>query len=359
MFRRFLIVGLLAAFGMTGAVVPAHSQTWEPFGLDSLDIRFLENRGGQLYACVYEPPFQNGRGLYRRDLKEPSAEWVQLGFEGIGLSSVWVHPSDPNLIFVTALSGPARAGVYRSRDGGATWEAADKGLPPGKIWALTGDAAHPTELLVATETGYYRSTDLGDQWYWIKRVRHGGSFAGDVLFDPRRGARLFTESAQRELGEIFSFRPGGPPSACWSVERSHINLLRASPVDGRIYASAGDGIGGVVISDDGGTTWSESPIKPGEEFYALAVAPRRAGQLLTAKLWGEEPVWMSQDGGGSWESLSQGLPPDESIILALEPDNESEGIYYLGLGIHGHGVKRINVDTYAPTGDRAEVSITE
>ncbi len=86
-----------------------------------------------------------------------------IGYHYVGVSDIWVSPSDSSTILVAVAGYPTvGGGVYRSTDGGATWE------HPRKLWATTL-AADPTNdqiLYFGTQhCGYVkRSTDGGSSW---------------------------------------------------------------------------------------------------------------------------------------------------------------------------------------------------
>jgi len=137
-------VGAPDTSGSTSATTS--TPAWAPFGLTGFDVLSLRAEGHFLHACVHDPGFSGGRGLVRRDLGRPGADWVHLGLDGRELSSVWVHPADPDIIVATVLEArsPRDALVFRTRDGGSSWERADHGLKPGRITAITGSTRDET-----------------------------------------------------------------------------------------------------------------------------------------------------------------------------------------------------------------------
>ena len=123
-----------------------------------------------------------GAGVYRSD--DGGATWTHLGLEDTRhIGRVLVHPSDPNVVYVAALgnlwrSSPDR-GVYRSRDGGRSW---DKVLYVDERTGavdLVIDPSDPSVLYAATYqrqrrtwgfngggpgSGIHKTTDGGDSW---------------------------------------------------------------------------------------------------------------------------------------------------------------------------------------------------
>ena len=115
--------------------------------------------------------------------------WTNVGLSDTRhIAKIRIHPSDPNLVYVAALGhtwGPnSQRGVYRSKDGGDTWEQVLFNTPEAGAIDLTVDPANPSHLFASLyqlrgmpwthrsggpHSGLYRSTDGGDTWTDISR----------------------------------------------------------------------------------------------------------------------------------------------------------------------------------------------
>ncbi|MDP2958184.1 MAG: hypothetical protein Q8N53_17280, partial [Longimicrobiales bacterium] len=123
-----------------------------------------------------------GRGVYKS--VDRGRTWSFLGLEEVGqVGRVRVHPENPNLVYVAALGhaygrNPER-GVFRSRDGGGTWEKVLFISDSTGVVDLAMDPTNPRILYAAAwrgerqpwavisgsaDSGVYRSTDGGDTW---------------------------------------------------------------------------------------------------------------------------------------------------------------------------------------------------
>jgi hypothetical protein len=110
--------------------------------------------------------------------------------------SVTLHPADASIVY----AGLDRAGLYRSADGGATWQSSAVGMNPEA--AVSDIAFDPTDLQVMYAadrfSGVYRSTDGGSTWMPINvglRTRAVNALAissdGQHLYAATEGEGVF------------------------------------------------------------------------------------------------------------------------------------------------------------------------
>ncbi|MDE0222309.1 MAG: hypothetical protein OXJ90_23800 [Spirochaetaceae bacterium] len=239
----------------------------------------------------------HGDGVYRSD--DGGESWRHLGLEATRhVSRIRVHPRDPDTVYVAALGlafgrNPER-GVYRSTDGGATWE----------------------QVL-------YRSEEAG---------------AGDLCLDPNRPNVLFAALWQT-IRKPWTIRSGGPDSgifrstdggATWQELTGRPGLPRgilgrvgiaASPARaGRVWALIEAEDGGLYRSDDDGESWqlvtndTELREKPFyfTHVYAHPTDPEQVWSLC-------KKVYRSTDGGHTFEVISS--PHHDDHDLWFDPAN--------------------------------------
>jgi photosystem II stability/assembly factor-like uncharacterized protein len=127
---------------------------------------------------------QNHHGVWRSADGGRSWEDITAGLPSTFGFPIRVHPRDPDTIWVLPLNGDAvgrfppeaRAAVWKSVDGGASWQAKTAGLPEQAYFtvlrqAMAGDSGDPAGLYFGTNTGsVFASRDEGESWEEV--VRH-------------------------------------------------------------------------------------------------------------------------------------------------------------------------------------------
>lgn len=221
--------------------------------------------------------------------------WKPL-FDGQGSYSIGclaLDPSNPHVVWVgTGENVGGRHvgfgdGVYRSRDGGATWER--RGLAASEhIGKIVVHPARPDTVWVAAqgplwspggERGVYKTTDGGATW---RQVLGGGEWTGatDLLIDPRDPDLLYAATWQRQRS-VAAYLGGGPESG-----------IHRSTDGGETWTRLAGGLPTGVLGKIG---LALSPQRP-DVLYAAIELERRSGG-----------VWRSADRGASWEKRSEAV----------------------------------------------------
>lgn len=117
--------------------------------------------GGSYYSTVFKSA-------------DEGASWIELP---ITQSSCCVYDLAIDPVTPTILYAGTPSGVYKSMDGGATWNAANSGLtdlasPNPDVGALAIDPATPTTLYAGTGVGVFKSTDGAGSWSPTGLIRH-------------------------------------------------------------------------------------------------------------------------------------------------------------------------------------------
>jgi photosystem II stability/assembly factor-like uncharacterized protein len=252
------------------------------------------------------------------------------------IGAIAVAPSNPDIVYVGTGEAPPREdvsfgdGVYRSTDAGATWT--HVGLADSRhIARILIDAKDPDLVLAAalghiygpnTERGIFRSTDGGATWQKVlyRDDRTGGI---DLAADPDDPSTVFAALWQLQRTP-WHLESGGPGSglyrstdegATWTRLEGHglpagvlgkIGLSVAAGTGGRrVYALIEAEQGGLYRSDDGGDTWrlvdADRPLWSRAWYFTRVWAdPANPDEVFIAG----NAFWKSTDGGASFARVA-------------------------------------------------------
>jgi hypothetical protein len=229
-----------------------------------------------LFRSADGETFELVRGLWDHPDR---AAWGS-GPEGLCLHTVLTHRERPGRIIVAIAYG----GVYRSDDGGETWQSKSSGIAvragrarvsdhAAPVHKLAYDASGPDVIFAQAATGIYRTENAGDSWVRVGRSGKAGraasGFGFPVVSDPV------------EAGTAFVF-PRGRPAVYRTTD------------GGARWGALGPGLphpkANVSVLGDAFTVGEGAP-------YPLAFGTR-TGELFA-----------SLDSGESWRLLASELPP--------------------------------------------------
>ena len=222
------------------------------------------------------------------------SEWMGGGYDHAGIHSVVLDPRDPAHVTLAI----SCAGVWQTRDGGATWANTSQGMdagaymPPERrydgniqdVHRISACAARPDVLWAQHHCGMYRSTDGGLRWQEIP-VPQPSAFGFAVQAHP------------------------ADPQTAWFVP-AHSDAQRM-PVEGRMV---------VTVTRDGAASFQvHGEGLPARDAYHLVyrhgLACAADGQTLALGST-TGGLWISEDGGERWNCVSRDLPPIAVVRFA-------------------------------------------
>lgn len=284
--------------------------------------------------------------VYRSD--NGGGDWRRI-WEGDNLARyVWIHPEDPNLLYVStgifdrcaadadpATGTPGGAGILRSRDGGATWEelGGGNGLPSDQLYfgSLYMHPTRPSVLIAASGNGVFPFTeagqqggiflteDGGDTW---REVLDGHAFSGveicegdpDIVYAGALSGFFRSDDGGRTWTETAGALWGSPDIvAGFPID------LQCDPRDAmRIFVNNYNG--GNFLSEDGGHTWIDaSRGYTGALMAQIALAPSDPARLYASARGG---FFSTDDGGTTWRGLGTGIARTlEGLAVAVDPND--------------------------------------
>jgi photosystem II stability/assembly factor-like uncharacterized protein len=246
-----------------------------------------ENR---LFVAVLGHPYgpNKERGVYRSLDGGKTLEQVLFINENTGSVQVGIDPNHPNIVFATiwaARQGPwengawdgVESGLYKSIDGGTTWNKITKGLPTtaqdglGRI-GFTIAPSNSNRMYATVDAqkkgGVYRSDDAGESWYLLSsdnRYWGRGSDFAEVKTDPKNEDIVYSANVviwkSMDGGKNWEGIKGAPGGD--DYHRIWIN-----PNNTNIMAIALDQ--GVTITVNGGETFSSWYNQATAQFYHVS-----------------------------------------------------------------------------------------
>jgi len=223
---------------------------------------------------VYPPSKGPGSGLYKSG--DGGVTWNSVragGFpsESLGKIGIAIAPSNPNRVY--AIVDAKAGGLYRSDDGGTTWRLADK---DPRLWERGWYFCHVSvdtrnaDIVYISDTSLYRSTDGGEHFTAMKGSPSGDDFH-QLWIDPIDPARMALASDQGTSVSV----DGGATWSSWLNQPTgqfyHVATDNAFPY--RLYGAQQDSGAVMVVSrsDHRGIQSRDwRPITPGgESGYVL------------------------------------------------------------------------------------------
>ena len=260
-----------------------------------------------------------GDGVYKSI--DAGKTWRHIGLaDTLTIARLRVHPDNPDLVYAAALGDPTQAsdarGVYRSRDGGSTWQkilfrddktgAVDLVIDPsnpGTLYAALWQVTRvPWQLSSGGPgSGLFKSTDGGDNWTEITRA--SGMPTGvigkiGIAVSGANSRRLYAV-IEAATGGLYRSDDAG---ASWTLINPHRDLWQRSFYFNRVVADPKD-VNTVYVlnfmfikSTDGGATYRFVP-SPHGDYHDLWIDPGNHARMILSDDGG---AVVSVNGGASW-----------------------------------------------------------
>ncbi len=302
------IVPLLAALVVSFSA-PASAARWEPLSLWGGEVQVAAARGDSRILYAASP----SSGLYRS--LDGGASWQHrsLGPKRGRVQIAGVDPHDTSRLYgLVDNDSELPADLYRSDDGGLHWRRSNAGLRRF-VFNLAFDPKTPGRLYAATDAGLYRSDDRGKTW---GRIAFAGEPVLQVSVAPRDPRVVLAAVQTDDFGSTWRSADGG---ATFSevLDRAVQEHAFDPTHPGRLYGL--DSYFHLQRSDDLGATWTDLTSLTGSlvSLEALTVTP--AGTLLAGSI--NQGVMRSVDGGLTWsEGGRQVAPVDRISSLVVGKD---------------------------------------
>jgi photosystem II stability/assembly factor-like uncharacterized protein len=268
-------------------------ETWSHAGLRQAGqfgrIRVHPNDPDLAYAAALGHAFgpNEERGVFRT--RDGGASWEKVLYvtERTGAVDLAMDPSNPRILYAaayrmerkpwTAIGGGDGSGLYKSVDGGDTWEEITVSLkgvegPVGRI-GVSVSAAAPNRIYALVEAeggGLFRSDDRGKTFRLInpdRNLRQRPWYYTHVFADPQDPETVWVLNVG-----IWRSTDGGRTFDIFRAPHGDHHALWIHPEDSNLLINGNDG--GANVSYNGGRTWSTQANQPTAEFYRVTVDDR-------------------------------------------------------------------------------------
>jgi len=276
-----------------------------------------------------------GNGVWKST--DAGETWAHMGLEGTGrIGKVLIHPSDPDIVYVASLGhshGPsAERGLYRTMDGGTTWELVLHVDENTGAYEMLFDPTNPRKIIATMwqldlkqwgresggpGSGMFMTRDAGDTWTRLEGSELPTKPVGKigVCTSPDDSRRIYAlietgdgvpiHGEETDTGELWRTDDGG---TTWSLVSYHHDLATRQAYYTRCGVASDDKdevyflSSGFSHSLDGGTTHTTSNFlgdksSPGWDFHDIWIDPSNAERFALAFDGG---VVITENRGASW-----------------------------------------------------------
>ena len=323
-----------------------------------------------------------GGGIFKTT--DGGAHWASMADGQLKLGSVGaiaVSDSDPNIVYAGMGEADLRGnashgdGVYKSTDAGKTWK--NVGLADTQqIGAVKIDPKNPDVVFVAAmghmsgtnaERGVFRTRDGGKTWQKVlfKSERAG---AIDLSIDPTNSQVIYA-SIYQFIRKPWTFESGGPDSGLWrsndggdtwtDISRNpgmpkgvlgRIGIAVSPVRAGSLWAIVEAEEGGVFHSDDGGEKWTkvndQRDVKQRAWYYSRIFAdPKNADTMYALNT----SMYRSIDGGRSFRPIATGHGDNHDLWIADDDPNRMIESNDGGANVSFDGGRSFSTENNQPT----------
>uniref|UniRef100_UPI0040480953 VPS10 domain-containing protein n=1 Tax=Roseivirga sp. TaxID=1964215 RepID=UPI0040480953 len=261
-------------------------KTWKHIGLEKTrqisKIAVHPDNSDVVIVAAQGSPYgaTQDRGIYKTT--DGGKTWNKVHYvdENSGVSDLSMDMTNPRIIYAAywdhrrfpwkVQSGGPGSGLYKSVDGGDTWEKMSKGLPKGVLgkMGISVSRANPDRvwaIIEAEEGGLYRSDNGGKSWSLInsdRLLRARSWYYMHILAHPTDAESVYIMNAP-----LVQSTDGGKTFANLNTPHGDNHQTWVNPVHPQYMINANDG--GANVSINGGKDWSTQNNQPTAQFYRV------------------------------------------------------------------------------------------
>jgi photosystem II stability/assembly factor-like uncharacterized protein len=263
--------------------------SWKKMGLDNsehIGRIIVDPRDPQtVYVAAIGPLWSAGgdRGFYKSTDGGKTWKATLTVDEHTGVNDIVQDPVNPDVLYAsthqrrrhvfTYIGGGPGSAIYKSTDGGESWEKASKGLPGvdlGRI-GMAISPANPAYIYAIVEAaqgkgGFYRSSNMGASWEKRGSLTTSGNYYQEIIPDPKDPEVIYAMDTWMKVST-----DGGKTFSIVGEDTKHVDnhAMWIDPNNTEHWLVGCDG--GLYETFDAATTWAFKPNLPITQFYKVAV----------------------------------------------------------------------------------------
>jgi photosystem II stability/assembly factor-like uncharacterized protein len=254
-------------------------------------------------------------------MERSSLEWIPTGGpRAQNVAAILVDERQPGRVFSALRNGD----IYISGDNGKDWNRLSTITPWSRVYQLVQDPENGETLYAATETGLYRTRDLGKTWSLLPRGDGSSPSCRVITIDPWKSSTLYLGTRREGIyktpdgGVTWEARNNGGESDLAGAEVFDLKVDPGKP-DAVVAALGGIGI---VRSTDAGTTWGRltadfSSLSP--TTTQVVIHPRNGATLVYATDAGR--IVRTTNEGETWSISKRDQEGWRVLTLSTDPGN--------------------------------------
>lgn len=265
-------------------------KSWKNMGLKNSEhigrIVIDPTNSDIVYVAAYGPLWNSGgeRGIYKTTDGGKTWKAVLTVSEHTGFNEIHMDPRNSQVLYATShqrqrkvftyIGGGPESAVYKSTDGGATWNKIMNGLPAdvdlGRI-GLAISPANPDLLFAIVEAadnkgGVFASTDRGSSWEKRSDYTTSGNYYQEIFCDPKDTGRIYSMNVYLQVST-----DGGRNFHNLGEKNKHVDnhVIWINPANTQHMLVGCDG--GLYESFDGAQNWNFKANLPVTQFYKVSL----------------------------------------------------------------------------------------
>ena len=264
-------------------------KSWKNMGLkksEHISKIIIDPRNSDvIYVAAYGPLWSDGgdRGVYKSI--DGGENWKKIHFisDKTGTCDLVMDPTNPDILYeavhqrrrhvFTYIGGGSESAIYKTVDGGKTWEVSKSGLPEGKMGRI-GLAISPADANVVyaiieaegDKFGFFRSTSKGATWEKRSEYKTSGNYYQEIYCDPHDVDKVFSMNTW-----LHHTENGGKTFVKTGESQKHVDnhCIWINPTNTDHWIVGCDG--GLYETYDHASTWEYKANLPITQFYKVSI----------------------------------------------------------------------------------------